>query len=140
MNDITNPALIRKPETADFGSLAGLSLVSRIYCGRGIPAARRVDLGSCTGRYIEVTDRGVDHFIRHTVAQHFPDGWTILETRGGWRDTDTGETITERGFVVEVAHGPGDHERVEAVAREWKRLAQQQAVMVTTTPAPARFV
>ena len=138
MTNINTPADLAP--TAEFGSLAGLSLVSRIYCGRGIPAARRVDLGSCTGRYVEVTDKGVESFIREVVAEHFPDGWTVTHASGGWRDTDTGGTITERTFIIEVAHGPGDAPRVEAVAREWKRWAQQQAVMVTTTPAPARFV
>jgi hypothetical protein len=82
----------------------------------------------------------VKRFIETVVARHFPDGWTITHAQGGWRDTATGDTITERSFVVEVAHGPADAERVEAVAREWKRWAEQQAVMVTTTPAPARFV
>jgi hypothetical protein len=116
----------------------GLSLVSRIYCGRNRPG--NVDLGSCTSRQAEVTDAGVERFINLVVAEHFPDGFTIHHAAGGWRDTKTGRTIRERSFVVEVAHGADAADKVEAVAGAWKRWADQQAVMVTTQVAPARFV
>ena len=120
----------------------GLTHVSRIYCGRDIPRDRRVDLGSCTGRYTEITDRGVERFIREVVAPAFPDGFSVLHGTGGWRDTVTGEPILERSLVVEVAHGPTDSEAeaVRSVAREWKRWAQQQAVMVTTERRDVAFV
>jgi hypothetical protein len=52
----------------------------------------------------------------------------------------TGEPIMERNIVVEVAHGPSRPEGVLKVAREWKRWAQQQAVMVTTEARAVAFV
>lgn len=139
MNETTIPT-IQAPIEVTFAP--GLTHVSRIYCGRGIPQARRVDLGSCTSRYTEVLDSGVKRFIETVLAPTFPDGFTILHGTGGWRDTDTGEPITERCFVVEVAHGPDpdDNDRVRAVAREWKRWGQQQAVMVTRERREVSFV
>lgn len=119
---------------------APLVLATRIYCGRDIPRDRRVDLGSCTSRYTEITDAGVTRFIREVVGKVFPDGFTILRSEGGWRDTATGEVINERGFVVEVIHGQGDLGKVRDVALEWKRWAQQQAVMVTTEPRRVAFL
>lgn len=141
MLDVTTQAPTLDTHSAPAPALdIGLTHVSRIYCGRGIPAARRVDLGSCTSRYTEITDKGVEKFIREVLAEQFPDGWTITHGVGGWRDLTTGETIHERNFVIEVAHSTLAASRVDAVAREWKRWAQQEAVMVTTHEVPTRFL
>ncbi len=125
---------------ADIALTPNLTHVSRIYLGRDIPRDLRVDLGSCTSRYTEITDRGAERFIRDVVAGEFPDGFSVLQGTGGWRDTVTGEPILERNLVVEVAHGPGRPEGVLKVAREWKRWAQQQAVMVTTEARDVAFI
>jgi hypothetical protein len=139
MNDIIRDFPAEAPD-ATFAP--GLTHVSRIYLGRDIPRDRRVDLGSCTSRYTEITEAGVARFIREVVAHEFPDGFTVLRSEGGWRDTVSGEPIIERGIVVEVAHGhdAGAIAAIRRVAREWKRWAQQQAVMVTTEARAVAFV
>lgn len=107
-----------------------LTHVSRIAFGRAIPSGGSVNAA-------EWAEFEADH-----IAAAFPDGFTVLECHGGWRDTETGCTIREPSVVVEVAHD-GSQEAVaaiRAVATVYKTLFQQQAVMVTTTAAEVDFI
>jgi hypothetical protein len=79
MNETT---LIRPEALADTGLSPSLTHVSRLYLDRDIPRDRRVDLGSCTSRYTEITDRGVERFIRDVVASEFPDGFSVTHGTG----------------------------------------------------------
>lgn len=105
-----------------------LSTVSRVYCGMSKPD------GS------SVSNEDLQSFIDDTVSHTFPDGFTVLFARGGWRDLGTGQTIQEPSAVIELAHGSQDASRVLDVARAYKTRFGQQAVMVSSTPVATRFV
>lgn len=107
-----------------------LSHVTRICFGRAIPEG-----GTVSGEEWQA-------FQHETLAAHFPDGFTVIEASGGWRDTQTDETIEEPSVIVEVAHD-GSAEALAAirsVATVYKVLFRQQAVMVATVPATVDFI
>lgn len=53
----------------------------------------------------EVSDSAWDAFVRVDVAAAFSDGFTVVQTEGGWRDG--GITTIEKGEMVIVVHAPG---------------------------------
>jgi hypothetical protein len=110
------------------GIETGLTTVSRIYCGLSKPD------GSA------VTPEALDSFVNGPLAQTFPDGFSVLHADGGWRDMATGQTIREPSAIFEVAHGSQDAERVREVARAYKAMFDQQAVMVASVPVVTQFV
>lgn len=68
---------------------------STLYMGRGL-----ADGGT-------VPDAGVQAFVAETIVPAFPDGFTILDARGHWRDGRTGRAVGETTVVLVVAHPPG---------------------------------
>jgi hypothetical protein len=136
MNEITKPEGV-----SEFGSLARLDTVSRIYCGMRVPLhriQRRAD-GSPDYRQAEVSKGAAARFVREVVAEHFPDGFIILSGMGGWQDVHSGAPVSEPCMVVEVVHAAGDV-RVAEVAKTWKRAFYQDAVMIVSAPVKADFV
>lgn len=71
-------------------------------------------------------------FIREVLLQHLPDGGTILDNVGWWRDPD-GKVAGGRGNTLIVLGPPdraGDHRRaVATVVAEIKKRYQQQSVL-----------
>lgn len=116
-------------DTLSFASIdAGLSTISRIYCGLSEPDGSKV------------TDSELDSFVNNTLSHEFPDGFSVMRADGGWRDTATGQTIREPSAVFEIAHGSQDAERVRNVARAYKAAFNQQAVMIASVPVHTQFV
>jgi len=100
---------------------------STLYLGRAIPAGG------------EVSDEALARFLAEEVVPRLPDGFTVLEGTGFWRDRDTGETIRERTVLLVVLHAPGDRGAVSEIAAAYARRFGQQAVLRVETPADATF-
>lgn len=109
-----------------------LTHITRLAFGRAIPGSH----GDT------VDDAAWDVFEREHIARAFPDGFTVIEAHGGWRDVTTGTTIEEPSVVVEVAHDGGEEARraVRIVATIYKALFRQDAVMIVTLPASVEFI
>lgn len=116
-------------ETMELSGLdSGLSTVSRVYLGLNRP----------DGGIVSYED--MQRFIDGPVSEAFPDGFTVFQAQGGWRDLVSGETIREPSAILEVAHGPQDTAKVRALAQAYKAEFGQQAVMIATTPIRTQFV
>lgn len=107
-----------------------LTHLSRIAFGCAIPSGGAVNAADWA------------EFEAEHIACAFPDGFTVLECHGGWKDTVTGCTIREPSIVVEVAHdgSPEAIAAIRTVATVYKTLFQQQAVMVSTVPCEVEFI
>ncbi|MCA8094702.1 DUF3574 domain-containing protein [Burkholderia anthina] len=88
-----------------------------------------------------VTDEERTAFLADVVTPRFPDGFTYWNTRGQWRDRDTGRTIRETGFVVRiVADDTADtRARLQAIRHAYVERFRQQSVGITLVPACASF-
>jgi hypothetical protein len=100
---------------------------STLYLGRSIPGGG------------EVSDEALARFLAEEVVPRLPEGFTVLEGTGFWRDRDTGETIRERTAVLVVLHAPGSRGTVAEIAAAYARRFGQQAVLRVETPAEASF-
>lgn len=101
--------------------------ISRLYLGRARP-----------GGFAQVSHVEFEAWVAEELAPRFPDGWTIIQAEGGWRDAASGKTIREHSFIVELAHEIDAP--IQALARTYKERFGQDAVMVSTAAANVEFI
>lgn len=77
-----------------------------------------------------VTDQAWDAFLGDTVTPRFPDGLTVLDAQGQWRDSE-GEILKERSKVLVILAPPGEDPRglIDEVSDEYKRRFNQESVL-----------
>lgn len=98
-----------------------------LYLGRAIPAGG------------EVGDAALARFVAEEVTPRFPEGFTLIEGSGAWRDRVSGETIRERTMILIILHPPGRRAAGEEIAAAYARRFGQQSVLRVESPAEARF-
>jgi len=88
-----------------------------------------------------VTDAEWEAFAAGEITPRFPDGFTILDAQGQWRNPTSGKVTREASKLVRViAPGGGNlSARVEAISLAYRQRFHQDAVGVVTTPVCAAF-
>ncbi|HKU63458.1 MAG TPA: DUF3574 domain-containing protein [Rhizomicrobium sp.] len=105
------------------------ALLVKLYFGQAIAVGR------------EVSAREWDRFLSETITPRFPDGFTVYDAHGQWRDSQTHRPIRERSKVVEVA-APDTavvRSRIAEIARLYRAAFHQQSVGIATTASCAHF-
>ena len=80
-------------------------------------------------------------FVTRELVSRFPDGLTIIDAIGQWRDRDSGRIVREPSKHVEIVL-PGnqdDDARLDAVVDAYKRAFRQHSVGVIVRPACVAF-
>lgn len=97
--------------------------------------------GRNVGNRIVVTEAKWARFVARELVPRFPDGLTVFDARGWWRDPKGRAMANEPGKIVIVvtADNDGTRERVDAVAAAYKRQFRQQSVGIVTRPVCAAF-
>lgn len=77
-----------------------------------------------------VSDQAWDAFLGDTVTPRFPDGLTVLDAQGQWRNSE-GQVLKERSKVLVILAPPGDGPRglIDEVSDEYKRRFDQETVL-----------
>lgn len=79
-------------------------------------------------------------FLAGEVTPRFPDGLTVYETSGQWRDPATRTIAREKGRVLRLIVPPDTaHDKVAAVAEAYKKRFRQKSVGVVTRSACVSF-
>ena len=80
-----------------------------------------------------ITDQEWQSYSDETLAATFPDGFSVIEARGVWRDPQTGQTDREPSRIVLAVMRPDPSlaGRVEAARATYRRRFAQQAVGLT---------
>jgi Protein of unknown function (DUF3574) len=79
-------------------------------------------------------------FLAREVTPRFPDGLTVYETTGQWRDPATKVIIHEKSRVLRIivpVHTPPD--KIAAVADAYRKQFRQKSVGIVTRPVCASF-
>jgi hypothetical protein len=86
--------------------------------------------GRDIGHRIGVSEAAWAGFLAGEVTPRFPDGLTVVDAVGQWRDPDSGRIVREPSkLVVIVLPGKADDQaRLDAVVRAYKRQFHQQSV------------
>jgi Protein of unknown function (DUF3574) len=90
--------------------------------------------GRAVGTQGEVSEDEWRAFLASVVTPAFPDGLTVFDAQGQWRDTATGAVVSERSKVVLVlvADRAAAMPQIEAIADAYKRRFKQQAVGIVS--------
>jgi hypothetical protein len=97
--------------------------------------------GRNIGSRLGVSEAAWARFLAREVTPRFPDGLTVVDALGQWRDRDTGRIVRERSKRVEIVL-PGsedDAAKLDAVVAAYKSRFRQQAVGVVVRPACVSF-
>lgn len=124
--------LVPVPATAT--ACTGLAWVeTTLYMGRGQGGAQDGGVG--------VTDAQVREFVDQVIVPAFPDGFTLYDARGHWRDGATGRSVDERTLVFVVVHPPGDaaNSALRSIAETYAERFDQSAVLGSSQPACVTF-
>ena len=97
-------------------------------------------LGRSTGDGSEVSDEQWAAFLADTVTPRFPDGLTVLDAAGQWRD-GTGAIQRERSKLLWILAPPGDEARrlTDEISDEYERRFNQESVLRILGSACASF-
>lgn len=97
--------------------------------------------GRNVGERLGVSEEEWQRFVDAEVSPRFPDGLTVLDAKGQWRDTVTGRIVAEPSKVLVVVffdEGEG-RAQTSAIAEAYKRRFDQQAVLTMLRPACVTF-
>jgi len=80
-------------------------------------------------------------FLAREVSPRFPDGLTVYETTGQWRDPARNAIRRERSRVLRilVPAGASVQDKIAGVAEAYKKQFRQQSVGVVTREVCASF-
>jgi len=104
-------------------------VVASMYFGRNIGGALGVDDAEWTA------------FLDTEVTPRFPDGLTVSDADGQWRDSDTGAIVREPSKVLTLFLGDeaADREKLDLIAEAYKTQFQQQAVALVVERSCVTF-
>jgi len=112
-------------------------------CPAGLKPQQVAELlfGRNIGGRLGVSEAQFDRFVAREVSPRFPDGLTILDGRGEWRDATRGVSVHEPSKVVEIVlpGGAGDIEALNQVATAYKSAFHQQSVGIVVRGACVGF-
>ena len=97
-------------------------------------------LGRSTPDGGEVSDEQWAAFLADTVTPRFPDGLTVLDAAGQWRDS-AGAIQRERSKLLWILAPPGDEAQrlIDEISEEYERRFNQEAVLRILGNACASF-
>ena len=127
-----------------------LAIAAIVFCHAGHAAAQVL---TCTAPQIAMLDielllgRGKAsgarwrQFLAREVTPRFPNGLTVYETTGQWRDPERKVIVREKSRVLRilVSADPPVQERIEALAAAYKKQFVQKSVGIVTRPACVSF-
>ena len=103
-------------------------------------AEYRLFFGRSQGSVEVVSEEAWRAFLAEEVTPRFPDGLTVLDAAGQWRD-GSGEIVRERTKLLLVLALPGDDAmlRTDEIAEAYKQAFGQSSVLRVVTPACVSF-
>lgn len=80
-------------------------------------------------------------FLASEITPRFPDGLTVFDAAGQWRDPTRGVAVREPSKVVLIVYRdePTAQARLTAIAEAYKRRFAQRSVGIVVSPACASF-
>jgi hypothetical protein len=108
-------------ETEACAAPASERVIATMYFGRNI------------GGVLGVSESQWDAFVDSEITPRFPDGLTVTDTQGQWRDSETGAIVREpsKQLTLFLADETRGRAALDEIAAAYKRQFQQQAVALT---------
>ena len=100
----------------------------------------RLFFGRNIGDTEGVSDDDWRAFLADTVTPRFPDGLSVFDAAGQWRNSQ-GEIVRERSKMVLILAVPDSEagQKLDEIAEEYKRRFSQESVLRVTDSACVAF-
>ena len=122
---------------AALSGCAGLGL----DCRGGYKRTAELLFGRNVGGRPGVSEAEFARFVTREITPRFPDGLTVIDARGQWRDRASNTIVREPSKVVLIAL-PGqaaDDENLQAIIAAYKARFRQDSVGLIVRPACVSF-
>jgi len=88
-----------------------------------------------------VTDARWADFLNTVVTPRFPEGFTVLDGAGQWRDAQRGHLVREKSKLLVITNvgDPVRRERINEIMQIYKKRFAQDAVLSIIRPACVAF-
>lgn len=88
-----------------------------------------------------VTDTAWQEFLAKSVTPRFPDGLTVLDGYGQWRNRSTNQISREASTVVEIAtdDSPATLAKLQEIRAEYRNAFRQDSVGLVLNQSCASF-
>jgi hypothetical protein len=103
-------------------------------------ATAEMMFGRNVGSRLAVSDRAFADFLAAEVTPRFPDGLTVIDARGQWRDAG-GALLREPAKLVLLVFADDAQKRADlaAIAEAYKRKFRQQSVLTSVRAGCVSF-
>ena len=97
--------------------------------------------GRKIGERIGVSNTAWARFVDREITPRFPNGFTVIDAQGQWRDTDHNKVMREPSKLVQIvlAGTDEDQQRLGEIAAAYKARFRQQSVGIIVRPACVAF-
>jgi len=97
--------------------------------------------GRNVGNRIGVSEAAWARFVAREMTPRFPDGLSVVDATGQWRDRDSGKVVREPSKRVEIVLPGADDDaaKLDAIAAAYKTRFHQQSVGIVVRPACVSF-
>ena len=97
--------------------------------------------GRKIGDRLGVSETQWGRFVDREISPRFPDGLTVLDAKGEWRDTARKTIVHEPSKVVEIVlpGKPDDVDQLNQIAAAYKTRFRQQSVGIVVRGACVSF-
>ena len=98
-------------------------------------------LGRKIGDRLGVSETQFLNFLDREITPRFPDGLTVYDARGQYRDSERNRIVREPSKVVMIVlpGKPEDMARLNEIADAYKKRFKQQSVGIVLRPACVMF-
>lgn len=97
--------------------------------------------GRNIGDRLGVSDAAFADFLAREVTPRFPDGLTVVDARGQWRDTERARIVREPSKLVLLTFRdePSRRETLVAITDTYKKRFRQQSVLMSLRTSCVTF-
>jgi hypothetical protein len=124
-------------------ALAGGAGAQSVDCRAGQRATELAELmfGRNIGNRLGVSETQWSRFVDREIISRFPDGLTVLNGAGEWRDRTSHRIMREPSKIVQIVlpGTPEDMSRLNEIVEAYKMRFKQQSVVVIVRPACVSF-
>ncbi len=124
-------------------SLSACASPSTLTCPAGSDARLQAELlfGRNIGDRLGVSEGDFRRFLASEVTPRFPDGLTVIDGRGQYRDAEQGAIVREPSkiLVLIIRDEPAERGKLAAIAEAYKQRFRQQSVATILRPVCAAF-
>jgi hypothetical protein len=88
-----------------------------------------------------VSEREFAAFLAAEITPRFPDGLTVIDARGQWRNDQRSAILREPSKLVKIIFADDAEKRasLDAIAESYKKRFHQQSVLVALQPSCVSF-